>query len=107
MSAGSSLAVIPARDGSRRVPRKNFREMHGRPLLAYSVKAALGSGHFPRVVVPTDDAEIAAVARALGADFRFLRSPALADDMTPVSRATIDVLDRLRRPARRTSRSAS
>ena len=56
MSAGGAIAVIPARGGSRRVPRKNIREMHGRPLLAYSVEAALRSGLFARVVVPTDDA---------------------------------------------------
>jgi N-acylneuraminate cytidylyltransferase len=95
MSTDGLLAVIPARGGSRRVPRKNIREMHGRPLLAYSVDAALRSGLFARVVVSTDDAEIAAVARALGADVPFLRAPALADDVTPVSRATIDVVDRL------------
>jgi CMP-N-acetylneuraminic acid synthetase len=95
MSTGDVLAVIPARGGSRRVPRKNVREMHGRPLLAYSVEAALRSGLFARVVVSTDDAEIADVARAEGADVPFLRSPDLADDITPVSRATIDVLDRL------------
>ena len=76
MSAGRALAVIPARGGSRRVPRKNIREMHGRPLLAYSVEAALGSGLFARVVVSTDDAEIAAVARVEGADVPFLRAPA-------------------------------
>ena len=75
MSADGALAVIPARGGSRRVPRKNIREMHGRPLLAYSVEAALRSGLFARVVVPTDDAEIAAVARALGAGFRFFGPP--------------------------------
>jgi N-acylneuraminate cytidylyltransferase len=95
MSAGAALAVIPARGGSRRVPRKNIREMHGRPLLAYSVEAALRSGLFGRVVVSTDDAEIAEVARAEGADVPFLRSPALADDVTPVSQATIDVVERL------------
>ena len=47
MSAGAALAVIPARGGSRRVPRKNIRDMHGRPLLAYSIDAALGSGSSP------------------------------------------------------------
>jgi N-acylneuraminate cytidylyltransferase len=77
------------------VPRKNIREMHGRPLLAYSIEAAQRSGLFARVVVSTDDAEIADVARTHGADVPFLRSPAMADDVTPVSRATIDVLDRL------------
>ena len=69
MNTGGALAVIPARGGSRRVPRKNIREMHGPPLLAYSVEGALEVGLFARVVVPTDDAEIAAVARAPGADF--------------------------------------
>jgi N-acylneuraminate cytidylyltransferase len=95
MSDRGALAVIPARGGSRRVPRKNIREMHGRPLLAYTIEAALGTGLFARVVVSTDDAEIADVARGLGADVPFLRDPALADDITPVSQATIDVLDRL------------
>jgi N-acylneuraminate cytidylyltransferase len=95
VSTGGALAVIPARGGSRRVPRKNIRRMHGRPLLAYSIEAALRSDLFARVVVSTDDAEIAAIARAEGADVPFLRTPALADDMTPVSRATIDAVDRL------------
>jgi pseudaminic acid cytidylyltransferase len=95
MSAGGALAVIPARGGSRRVPRKNIREMQGRPLLAYSVDAAVRSALFARVVVSTDDEEIASVARAAGADVPFLRAAALADDITPVSRATIDVIDRL------------
>jgi pseudaminic acid cytidylyltransferase len=94
MSADGALAV-PARGGSRRVPRKNIREMHGRPLLAYSVDAALSSGLFARVVVSTDDAEIAAAARALGAEVPFLRAPALAADLAPVSRVTIDVVNRL------------
>jgi N-acylneuraminate cytidylyltransferase len=67
------------------VPRKNIREMHGRPLLAYSIDAALASGLFARVVVSTDDAEIADVARTAGADVPFLRSPVLADHVTPVS----------------------
>jgi pseudaminic acid cytidylyltransferase len=91
----AALAVIPARGGSQRVPRKNIREMRGRPLIAYSIEAALNSGVFARVVVSTDDAEIADVARELGAEVPFLRASALADDITPVSRATIDVIDRL------------
>jgi N-acylneuraminate cytidylyltransferase len=95
VSTGDALAVIPARGGSRRVPRKNIREMHGRPLLVYSIDAALASGLFARVVVSTDDAEIVDVARTAGADVPFLRAADLADDVTPVSRATIDVVDRL------------
>ena len=89
------------------MPRKNIREMHGRPLLAYSVEAALSSGLFARVVVSTDDAEIAAVARALGADVPFLRETALADDVTPVSRRRSTSWIAWRRLARRTAWSAN
>ena len=105
MSTGGALAVIPARGGSRRVPRKNIREMHGRPLLAYSIDAALAGGLFARVVVSTDDAEIADVARTAG-DGPFLRSPVLANHVTPVSRPS-SLLIAWRRPARRTARCAS
>jgi N-acylneuraminate cytidylyltransferase len=90
-----TLAVIPARGGSRRIPRKNIRALAGRPMLAYTVEAALASRLFARVVVTTDSPEIAAVAAGLGAETPFLRSPALADDHTPVSLATLDVLERL------------
>ena len=95
MSATARLAVIPARGGSKRIPGKNVRPMQGRPLLAYTVEAAVGSGLFERVIVTTDSAEIAVIARASGAEVPFLRDPTLADDITPVSRATIDVLERL------------
>lgn len=92
---GWRLAVVPARGGSRRVPRKNVRCLAGRPALAYALEAALGSGLFDRVVVSTDDPAIAEVARAWGGEVPFLRAPALADDQTPVSAATADALDRL------------
>ena len=90
-----ALAVIPARGGSKRVPRKNVREMAGRALIAYTVEAALGSGIFARVVVSTDDEEIARIGRACGAEVPFLRSASLSDDLTPVSAATADALGRL------------
>lgn len=90
-----ALAVIPARGGSKRVPRKNVREMAGRSLLAYTVDAALGSRVFVRVVVSTDDEEIARIGRACGAEVPFLRTASLADDVTPVSAATADALDRV------------
>ncbi len=93
--AALNLAVIPARGGSKRVPKKNVRPMRGRPLLAYTVEAALDSGLFDRVVVTTDSSDIAELARAHGAEVPFVRDPALADDVTPVSAATIDVLERL------------
>ncbi len=97
MKAGEALnlAVIPARGGSKRLPKKNVRPMHGRPLLAYTIEAAINSGLFERVVVTTDDREIAEAAQAHGAEVPFMRDPALADDVTPVSAATIDVLERL------------
>jgi N-acylneuraminate cytidylyltransferase len=89
------LAVIPARGGSKRLPGKNVRPMLDKPVIAYSIEAALKSVLFDRVVVSTDSEEIAEVARRWGAEVPFLRSAELADDQTPVSAATADVLDRL------------
>lgn len=77
------LAVIPARGGSKRIPRKNIREFAGRPMMAYAIDAARASGLFEHVVVSTDDEEIAAIARARGAELPFLRPAAIADDNTP------------------------
>ena len=77
------LAVIPARGGSRRIPRKNIREFCGKPIIAWSIEAALASGCFDRVLVSTDDPEIAEVARAYGADVPFTRPAELSDDHTP------------------------
>jgi N-acylneuraminate cytidylyltransferase len=76
------VAVIPARGGSKRIPRKNIRDFAGRPMLAYPVAAARRSGLFDRVIVSTEDEEIAAVARACGAETPFCRPAALADDHT-------------------------
>jgi len=76
------LAVIPARGGSKRIPRKNIRPFGGRPMIAWSIDAALQSGCFDRVIVSTDDDEIAEVARAAGASVPFLRPAALSDDHT-------------------------
>lgn len=94
-ASGKLLAVIPARGGSKRIPGKNIRPMAGQPLIEYTIEAALGSGIFDRVVVSTDSPQIAAIARAAGADVPFLRETALADDHTPVSVATADMLERL------------
>ncbi|MCB1899978.1 pseudaminic acid cytidylyltransferase [Cognatazoarcus halotolerans] len=76
------LAVIPARGGSKRIPRKNIRDFAGRPIIAHSIGAALESGCFDRVIVSTDDEEIAAVARQWGAETPFLRPATLADEHT-------------------------
>jgi pseudaminic acid cytidylyltransferase len=74
------LAVIPARGGSKRIPRKNIRPFAGKPMIAYAIEAARASGLFEHVVVTTDDAEIADVARAGGAEVPFMRPPELSDD---------------------------
>jgi pseudaminic acid cytidylyltransferase len=75
-----ALAVIPARGGSKRIPRKNVRPFAGRPMIAHAIAAAQAAGVFDRIVVSTDDAEIASVARAHGAEVPFMRPPELSDD---------------------------
>ncbi|MCM2306532.1 MAG: pseudaminic acid cytidylyltransferase [Sulfuritalea sp.] len=74
------LAVIPARGGSKRIPRKNIKDFCGKPMIAYSIECAIGSGLFNEVVVSTDDEEIAAVARSCGARIPFMRPAELAND---------------------------
>jgi pseudaminic acid cytidylyltransferase len=76
------VAIIPARGGSKRVPRKNIRPFAGRPIIAYSIAAARECGLFDRIIVSTDDDEIAGVAREHGADTPFVRPAELADDHT-------------------------
>lgn len=92
---GRTIAVIPARGGSKRIPRKNIREFAGKPMIAWSIEVALASGCFARVIVSTDDDEIAAVAEAHGAEVPFRRPAALSDDHTgtiPVIAHAIDWL---------------
>lgn len=76
------IAVIPARGGSKRIPRKNIRAFCGKPIIAYSISAALDTGLFDQVVVSTDDDEIASVARTFGAATPFVRPKEIADDFT-------------------------
>lgn len=76
------LAVIPARGGSKRIPRKNIKLFCGKPMIVWSIEAALQSGCFDQVIVSTDDDEIAAVARRHGAQVPFMRPASLADDFT-------------------------
>jgi N-acylneuraminate cytidylyltransferase len=89
------VAVIPARGGSKRIPRKNIRLFAGRPIIAYSIEAALASELFDRVIVSTDDAEIAEVARAWGAETPFVRAPELSDDYAGTGEVTADAVRRL------------
>jgi N-acylneuraminate cytidylyltransferase len=76
------IAVIPARGGSKRIPRKNIRPFLGKPIIAYSIEAAHRCGLFDRVIVSTDDEEIAELAQQFGAETPFLRPRELADDFT-------------------------
>ena len=79
------IAVIPARGGSKRIPRKNIREFAGKPMIGWSIEAALKSECFDHVIVSTDDAEIGEVAKAYGAQIPFMRPASLSDDHTGTS----------------------
>ena len=70
----NNLCIIPARGGSKRIPRKNIKDFLGKPIIAYSIEAALSSGLFSEVMVSTDDNEIADIALKFGAVVPFLRS---------------------------------
>lgn len=84
-----NLCIIPARGGSKRIPRKNIKEFLGKPIIAYSIEAALKSGLFDEVMVSTDDIEIAAIAKQYGASVPFMRSAETANDFA----TTADVLN--------------
>ena len=83
-----NIAIIPARGGSKRIPRKNIKLFHGKPMIAYSIEAARQSGCFDKVIVSTDDQEIADVAIEYGAEVPFLRPADIADDFA----TTMDVM---------------
>jgi len=78
-----NIAVIPARGGSKRIPRKNIKEFCGKPMIAWTIELAKNSGLFDRVIVSTDDKEIATIAASSGAEVPFVRPAELADDRTP------------------------
>ncbi len=78
-------AIIPARGGSKRIPRKNIRPFHGKPIISWSIGAAVGSRCFDRIIVSTDDEEIAEVAQRHGAETPFVRPASIADDFAPTA----------------------
>jgi N-acylneuraminate cytidylyltransferase len=82
------IAVIPARGGSKRIPRKNIRAFAGRPIISYSIAAAARTGLFDRILVSTDNEQIASVAKACGAEVPFVRPRELSDEHT----GTMDVV---------------
>lgn len=83
------IAIIPARGGSKRIPRKNIKTFMGKPIIGYSIEAALNSGLFDEVMVSTDDQAIANIAKQFGAKVPFYRSNKNADDYA----TTIDVIE--------------
>lgn len=89
------LAIIPARSGSKRLKNKNIIDLYGKPMIAWTIEAALGSGLFQDVLVSTDGQEIAAIAKKYGASVPFLRDKNDADDQTPVWTATINALRKM------------
>ena len=91
------LAIIPARGGSKRIPRKNIKPFCGKPMMAWSIEAARLSGCFDHIIVSTDDGEIAELARQYGAEVPFMRPPELSDDYSgtiPVIAHAIDWMNR-------------
>jgi CMP-N-acetylneuraminic acid synthetase len=95
MPQAACLAIIPARGGSKRFPRKNIVRLDGRPLIAFTIAAAASAYRLGRTIVSTDDDEIATVARACGADVPFLRPSSLAADQSPAIDVISHALERL------------
>ena len=87
------LAIITARGGSKRIPRKNIKPFLGKPIIAYSIEAALQSGIFDTVMVSTDDEEIAEIAKQYGAEVPFLRSAKASNDHATTNDVLLEVLD--------------
>lgn len=89
-----NIAIIPARGGSKRIPRKNIKLFMGKPIIAYSIEAALQSGLFEEVMVSTDDEEIAEIARQYGAKVPFLRSAETSNDYASTADVLFEVLNK-------------
>ena len=90
----SRLAIIPARGGSKRIPHKNIKEFCGKPIIAYSIEAALNSKLFDEVMVSTDDEKIANIAKAYGASIPFMRSTETANDFAILKDVLNEVLSK-------------
>lgn len=95
-----NIAIIPARGGSKRIPRKNIRPFMGKPIIAYSIEVALQSGLFDEVMVSTDDDEIAQLARQYGAQVPFMRSAETANDYATMENVIEEVLGKYKEEGR-------
>ena len=92
--------MIPARGGSKRIPRKNIKDFLGKPIIAYSIEAAIDSGLFSEVMVSTDDSEIAEISKAYGASVPFLRSKINSDDFSGPGDVIFEVLNKYKEMGR-------
>lgn len=90
-----NLAIIPARGGSKRIPRKNIKLFHGKPIIAYAIEIAISSGLFDEVIVSTEDEEIAEIARKHGAKVPFYRSVENSNDIATTSSVLLEVIQQL------------
>ena len=88
-----SIAIITARGGSKRIPRKNIKEFLGKPIIAYTIEAALASNMFDQVMVSTDDDEIAEIAKKYGAQVPFMRSEKTSNDFATTADVLNEVID--------------
>ncbi|UUV21277.1 pseudaminic acid cytidylyltransferase [Paenimyroides aestuarii] len=93
----NNLCIIPARGGSKRIPRKNIKDFLGKPIIAYSIEVALDSGLFSEVMVSTDDEEIAEVAKKYGAKVPFMRTEKTADDFATTMDVLVEVVDKYKK----------
>lgn len=98
--AKDNIAIITARGGSKRVPRKNIKSFCGKPIITYSIDAALSSGVFDEVMVSTDDEEIKEISLAYGADVPFMRSEKTSGDYAMTHEVLIEVLDEYKKMGR-------
>ena len=96
----SAIAIMTARGGSKRIPKKNMRSFCGKPILTYGITAALTSGLFDEVMVSTDSEEIAEIARQTGAKVPFMRSARTADDYATTEDVLLEVLDEYKEAGR-------
>lgn len=95
------ICIIPARGGSKRIPKKNIKDFLGKPIIAYSIEAAIKSGIYDEIMVSTDSDEIAEVARKFGAVVPFFRENSLADDFTTTDDVILHVLEQYQRNGRK------
>jgi len=93
----SNICIIPARGGSKRIPKKNIKNFFGKPLIVYSIRTAIESKFFDKIIVSTDDEEIAKVAKEYGAEVPFMRPKELADDFTGTADVVASVVSKLKK----------